>query len=222
MPEGTPGGMLPHSISQRAPSSLLRTIFSSLATSCLSMRGPASFRFTVRPYLSVIVRLVRIWFRMGTAATGNPQPRSWASSRCPASPPSVTTARVHPPKEWITHDALMPRPPGDSLVEIMYARSSNARRSTVTVRSMAGLMVRVTIKPSLYLLARIRAACGSDAGQNADPDQHDHAHADPVGWHVQQISPYREPDDQDDESHDVQTERHNPLQGFRSNRNSTV
>jgi hypothetical protein len=32
----------------------------------------------------------------------------------------------------------------------MYARSSNARRSTLITRSIAGLMVRVTIKPKVY------------------------------------------------------------------------
>src|ERR1700744_1740448 len=39
----------------------------------------------------------------------------------------------------------MPRPPGESLLERIYARSSKASRSTAIVRSIAGFMVRVTI-----------------------------------------------------------------------------
>src|SRR5438270_13918114 len=40
----------------------------------------------------------------------------------------------------------MPRPPADSRLDLMYARSSKARRSTLMIRSIAGLMVSETIK----------------------------------------------------------------------------
>ena len=68
----------------------------------------------------------------------------------PASPPQISRARVLPPNEWITHEALMPRPPADSRVELMYARSSNASRSTLITRSIVGLIVSVTIKFKVY------------------------------------------------------------------------
>jgi hypothetical protein len=45
---------------------------------------------------------------------------------------------------------MMPRPPADSRLELMYARSSNARRSTLITRSIVGLIVRVTIKSQVY------------------------------------------------------------------------
>src|SRR5947209_20445362 len=40
----------------------------------------------------------------------------------------------------------MPRPPADSRLDLMYARSSKAPRSTLMIRSIAGLMVSETIK----------------------------------------------------------------------------
>ena len=54
--------MLPLSISQSAPSTACRTAASTRATSGPVSAGPTSFRFTVSPCLSVIVRLVRIGF----------------------------------------------------------------------------------------------------------------------------------------------------------------
>src|SRR6516164_5989494 len=97
-----------------------------------------------------MVRLVRISFSMGTSVTGKPQHSRYFLRRFPARPPEVATARVFPPKEWITYEALMPRPPGDSRLELMYERSSKASRSTLMTRSMAGLIVTVTIKSSFY------------------------------------------------------------------------
>ena len=32
--------------------------------------------------------------------------------------PEINSASVFPPNEWITHEALMPRPPADSRVRI--------------------------------------------------------------------------------------------------------
>src|SRR5271157_1829942 len=121
--------MLPHTISHEAWSSAPSTVCSTRATSALESVGPVSLRFTVSPCLSVTVRLVRMGLRMGN------------------------TAVLSPPKEWITQEALMPRPPPDSRLELTYARSSKARRSTLIVRSMAGLMVSVTIKLLFYAMA---------------------------------------------------------------------
>src|SRR5665213_4617967 len=59
-------------------------------------------------------------------------------------------ASACPPNEWITHAALMPRPPGESLLDRIYARSSKASLSTPIVRSIAGFIVRVTINSSAY------------------------------------------------------------------------
>src|ERR1017187_2788027 len=47
----------------------------------------------------------------------------------------------------MTHEALRPRPPAHSRLDLTYARSSKARRSTQITRSMAGFIVSVTIKP---------------------------------------------------------------------------
>src|SRR5258708_32271548 len=44
----------------------------------------------------------------------------------------------------------MPRPPADSRLDVIYARSSNTSRSTAMVRSMAGFTVSVTIKFLFY------------------------------------------------------------------------
>src|SRR5579863_1488349 len=63
----------------------------------------------------------------------------------------------------MTQEALMPRPPADSRLEVTYARSSNTRRSTVMVLSMAGLTVRVTIK------TLILAECGDATLKIAPP-----------------------------------------------------
>lgn len=54
------------------------------------------------------------------------------------------------PKECSTRDAMMPRPPAESLRETMYARSSKTRRSASRFRSTAGLIVRVITNPQCY------------------------------------------------------------------------
>ena len=58
--------MLPQIISHEARSSVSFTARSTRATSAFDSVGPASFRFTVSPCLSVMVRLVRISFSTGT------------------------------------------------------------------------------------------------------------------------------------------------------------
>src|SRR5437016_10145487 len=102
--------------------------------------------------------LVRTSLRVGTTATSKPQHVRNFSRRAPDLPPASTTASVLPPNAWITQAELIPRPPADSLLDVMYARSSNTRRSTVMVRSIAGLTVRVTIKNSILANAYDNAA----------------------------------------------------------------
>ena len=56
---------------------------------------------------------------MGTTAIRKPQSLSSDSSRLPEAPPDGKTAVVSAPNECNTADALIPRPPADSRVELM-------------------------------------------------------------------------------------------------------
>ena len=65
--------MLPQIMNHVALSSLLATNSAILSSSLVLSGGPSSFSLTVSPCLSVMVRLVRISFSMGTRSIGNPE-----------------------------------------------------------------------------------------------------------------------------------------------------
>jgi hypothetical protein len=81
-------GRLPQSINQRAFSRSRNDAFSSLSSSALSIAGPASFSLMVSPCLSVMVRFVRISFRIGTTSTGIRTPGRALQIACPTRLPT--------------------------------------------------------------------------------------------------------------------------------------